>query len=113
MTEDVQVPVLTDGRLTLRPTEARDLPAIDAGTQDPDVIRWIGPAWPLDEVLDRLEALRRKGAPTFAITEADGECRGLVWLNVPSDDPTTRYVGYWLLPSARGRGLASDAVRLL
>ncbi|HJP87908.1 MAG TPA: GNAT family N-acetyltransferase, partial [Candidatus Limnocylindrales bacterium] len=109
----VEVRVLTDGRITLRPTEPRDLGAIDAGAQDPDVIRWIGPAWPIDEVFDRLDELRLKGSPTWAITEADGSCRGLVWLNVPGDEPKTRYVGYWLLPSARGRGLASDAVRLV
>jgi RimJ/RimL family protein N-acetyltransferase len=113
MTLGNELPVLTDGRVTLRGVEPRDLPAIDTGTQDDDVIRWIGPAWPIDEVLTRLDELHAKSSPTFAIAEADGECRGLVWLNVPTDGPTMRYVGYWLLPSARGRGLASAAVAVI
>lgn len=113
MTQGANVPALKDGRVALRAVERRDLPAIDQGSQDDDVVRWIGPAWPLAEVLDRLEQLRIKGSPTWAITEADGDCLGLVWLNVPAGDEATRYVGYWLLPIARGRGLATAALRLV
>jgi RimJ/RimL family protein N-acetyltransferase len=113
VTGAIVVTVLSERGITLRAVESRDLPAIEEGGRDPDVIRWIGPAWPIDEVLDRLEQLRLNGSPTWAITEADGECRGLVWLNVPGDEPRMRYVGDWLLPSARGRGLASGAVRLV
>jgi len=36
-------PPLTDGSVLLRASEPRDLPAIEAGIHDPDVIRWIGP----------------------------------------------------------------------
>jgi [ribosomal protein S5]-alanine N-acetyltransferase len=45
--------------------------------------------------------------------QRDGTCVGLVWVNVRESDPTTGSVGYWLLPSARGRGLATRAVRLM
>jgi len=36
-----------------------------------------------------------------------------VWINVREADPKTGSVGYWLLPRARGRGLATRAVRLI
>ena len=53
------------------------------------------------------------GSPTLAICELDGTCVGQVWLNVLETDTSTGFVGYWLLPIARGRGLATSAVRLL
>lgn len=80
---------------------------------DPEVVRWIGAPWPIDEVLARNEQLWRNGSPTLAICERDDACVGLVWINVRDADPSTGYVGYWLLPTARGRGLASRAVRLI
>ena len=98
----------------LRASEPRDLPAIDAGIHDPDVIRWVGP--PEGSAMDVLALNRQRwasGSPTLSICERDGECVGLVWLNVREADQTTGSVGYWLLPSARGRGIATRAVRLL
>ena len=35
--------LLSDGVVTLRRPEDRDLDAIAAGIRDPDVVRWIGP----------------------------------------------------------------------
>ena len=109
----ISLPVLTDGRVILRAPEPADLPAIDTGMHDPDVVRWIGPPWPIDDVLGRLEALLAKRAPTFVICEPDGSFAGMVWVNVRDDDRSTGWVGYWLLPAARGRGLATGAVRLI
>jgi RimJ/RimL family protein N-acetyltransferase len=105
--------VLSDGHVLLRAEEPRDLPVIDAGMHDPDVVRWIGPPWPLAEVLQRNREGWARGSPTLAICELDGTCVGLVWMNVRDPDPSTGFVGYWLLPRARGRGLATRAVRLL
>jgi RimJ/RimL family protein N-acetyltransferase len=109
------LPRLTDGRVRLREIEPADLPAIDAGQHDPDVMRWIGAPWPIEELPGRLERLAAEGSPTFAICEAghEQELLGLVWLNKSIDDGSTRSVGYWLLPSARGRGVATSAVRLI
>ena len=107
-------PPLTDGSVMLRASEVRDLPAIDAGIHDPDVIRWIGqPEGSAIDVLVLNQQRWASGSPTLSICERDGECVGLVWLNVREPDHTTGSVGYWLLPSARGRGLATRAVRLL
>ena len=110
----VQLPVLSDGRVLLRAAEPRDEPAIDEGIHDADVVRWIGPPGPsAHDALARNEVRWAHGSPTLAICELDGTCVGLVWLNVRETDRTTGSVGYWLLPAARGRGLATSAVRLL
>jgi ribosomal-protein-alanine N-acetyltransferase len=107
-------PPLSDGRVTLRPPDERDISAIDTGIHDAEVVRWFGQ--PNDFAVDVLALNRERwseGSPTFAICEADGACAGHVWMNVCRADPTTGYVGYWLLPGVRGRGLATRAVRLL
>ena len=107
------LPALTDGRVVLRAPEPHDLPRIDEGMNEPDVVRWIGPAWPIDDFLPRTERMRDEGSPTFAICQLDGRFVGLVWVNVRDDDRSIGAVGYWLLPAARGRGLATAAVRLI
>jgi RimJ/RimL family protein N-acetyltransferase len=110
----VPLPALSDGRVVLRAAEHRDLLAIDAGIHDPDVIRWIGPpAGSAHDVLVQNEERWAHGSPTLSICELDGTCVGKVWLNVPDTDRSTGFVGYWLLPVGRGRGLATSAVRLL
>jgi RimJ/RimL family protein N-acetyltransferase len=106
--------VLSDGRVLLRAPATRDLPAIESGMHDPDVVRWIGPPEPSGrEALRHNEKRWAEGSPTLAICEPDGACVGLVWMNLRELDPRTGFIGYWLLPEARGRGLATGAVRLL
>jgi ribosomal-protein-alanine N-acetyltransferase len=108
------LPTLSDCRVLLRAVQLRDLPAIEAGIHDPDVIRWIGPQpSSARDVVVRDEAWRAQGSPTLAICELDGTCVGKVWLEVHETDPVTGFVGYWLLPDGRGRGLATSAVRLI
>ena len=110
----MELPTLSDANVLLRPSDPADLPAIDVGQHDPDVVRWIGTPWPLDEVLPRnARSWSENGSPTLAICELDGTCVGLVWMNVRETDRSTGYVGYWLLPEARGRGMATAAVRLM
>ena len=107
-------PPITDGSVWLRASEPRDLAAIGAGIHDPDVIRWIGPTE--GSAIDVIALNRQRwasGSPTLAICERDGTCVGLVWVNVREADQATGWVGYWLLPKARGRGLATRAVRLV
>ncbi len=50
-------------------------------------------------------------APRSRSSKSDDRCIGHVWVNV--GDPGLGAVGYWLLPEARGRGLATRAVRIL
>jgi RimJ/RimL family protein N-acetyltransferase len=108
------LPVLSDGVVTLRGSEPRDGAAIEAGMHDPDVVRWIGAPRPSAEaVLAENDERWADGSPTLSICELDGTCVGLVWMNRRASDAATGSVGYWLLPAARGRGLATRAVRLL
>jgi ribosomal-protein-alanine N-acetyltransferase len=110
----VPLPTLTDGRVLLRASEPRDVPAIEAGMHDPDVIRWIGPPeGSAQDVLAHHEERWARGWPTLSICELDGTCVGKVWMSLREGDRSTGFVGYWLLPVARGRGLATAAVRLL
>ena len=100
--------------MLLRAAEPRDLPAIDAGIHDPDVIRWIAPPeGSAQAVLVQNEERWARGSPTLSICELDGTCVGKVWMNIRETDASTGFVGYWLLPVGRGRGLATSAVRLL
>jgi RimJ/RimL family protein N-acetyltransferase len=107
-------PPLSDGLVMLRPPDERDLAAIDLGIHDPDVVRWFGrPASSAADVLAENRTRWADGSPTFSICEMDGECVGHAWVNLGTNDASIGYVGYWLLPNARGRGLATRAVRLL
>ena len=107
-------PPLTDGIVLLRPSEPRDIPAIDAGIHDPDVIRWIGPTeGSAADVITLNQQRWANGSPALSICEREGTCVGLIWVNLRNADQPTGWVGYWLLPSARGRGLATRAVRLI
>jgi [ribosomal protein S5]-alanine N-acetyltransferase len=108
-------PPLSDGVVTLRPSDDRDLGAIERGTADPDVIRSFGrPTRAAAEVLElnRQRWVDGVGA-TFAICEHLDACAGLVFVNLAAARPGNGGVGYWLLPEARGRGLATRAVRLV
>jgi ribosomal-protein-alanine N-acetyltransferase len=48
-------------------------------------------------------------AATFAICDASDRCLGHVFVNLTSMERAT--IGFWLLPEARGKGLATRAVR--
>jgi len=107
------VPPLTDGVVTLRPPSERDLPAIEHGIADPDVVRWIGPSE--GSARQTLELNRSRwivgtGA-TFSILDPKDDCVGHVWVNL--EGSRGGELGYWLLPEARGKGLATRSVRLM
>jgi RimJ/RimL family protein N-acetyltransferase len=106
-------PPLKDEGITLRPPEEQDLAAIERGIRDPDVVRSFG--YPTLSAEELLELNRRRWddgqAATFAICDAAGACVGHVFLNLADADRGS--IGYWLLPEARGKGLASRAVRLV
>ena len=110
----IPLPALSDGSVLLRAAAPQDLPAIEAGLHDPDVIRWIGPQPPsARDLLMRDEEWWAKGSPTLSICELDGTCVGKVWMSIREGDRSTGFVGYWLLPIARRRGFATTAVSLL
>ncbi|MFE4517945.1 GNAT family N-acetyltransferase [Kitasatospora sp. NPDC056783] len=90
-------------------------PALAAAAADPDIARWsplaaVGPVDP-EVYLDRCDSLWADGtAAAFAITDAaDGGLRGNAYLGWTNRDDGVAMVGYWLLATARGRGLATRA----
>jgi ribosomal-protein-alanine N-acetyltransferase len=97
----------------LRLPDERDLTAIERGLRDPGVIRAFGGSGLAAS--DVLELNRNRwadgDAATFAICDTSDHCLGHVFVNLGPSRRAT--VGYWLLPEARGRGLATRAVRLV
>ncbi|OIH97017.1 GNAT family N-acetyltransferase [Curtobacterium sp. MCBA15_001] len=107
---------LRSDRVLLEVPTRADTVAITEGCQDPEVIRWttiptpyrpqdaaafvdalVGPAWASDREY------------TWAIRQP-----GSTWLDgVISYRTARRDLGFWLAPSARGKGLVHDAVRMV
>ena len=104
---------LTDGIVTLRPIDERDLEAVERGSQDPEIRRRFGLAnrSTRDYVAACKSALGKGTGIAFAISHARrDDCLGQVLLEVR--DGGRADVGYWLLPEARGRGRAPRALAL-
>ncbi|MBV6702544.1 GNAT family N-acetyltransferase [Kitasatospora aureofaciens] len=109
------------GDVLLRPWgRALDLPggtaaALVAAAADPEISRWnpLRAADPAaaEAYLDRCDTGWTDGrTAAFAITDAaDGTLCGNVALRWTDREDGLAMVGYWLLPTARGRGIASRA----
>ena len=113
-----QLVVLTDGVVTLRAWAPDDAGAVFAACQDPLISRFIGVPLPYTEEVARQFVVRRRAdwdsddERSFAITDgATGEVLGSIARHGPWGD-RARF-GYWLAPWARGRGVATRALRLI
>lgn len=111
---------LRNERVTLRDWRASDAPALEAVCGRPEVCQFT--SVPLTYERSTAEtwiaglATGRQAGTTLAlaITEAGAEMPvGNVNLVRFSTDGRIAALGYWLAPAARGRGLATDAARLL
>ncbi|MGW2637452.1 GNAT family N-acetyltransferase [Streptomyces sp. NPDC001348] len=88
--------------------------------KDPDFRRWNTPLHPVTDLDSARESLRtlaanaaNGGCAPFRVTDADtGTTLGHVGVN--AIDPVLRLarVGYWVLPEARGHGVAARALSL-
>jgi ribosomal-protein-alanine N-acetyltransferase len=109
----VPEPLFSDGVVTLRSPNDRDLPAINQRIADPEVVRWFGPSEHSARQLLELNRSRwtEGTAATFSICYPKDDCVGHVWVNL--EGPRRGSVGYWLLPEARRKGLATRSVRLI
>jgi len=111
---------LEDGAVLLRPWENDDAPALARACQDPEIPRWTVVPSPYSETTARswieLQAERRasgEAAELAVIDAASSRLTGAVGI-VLTDRPHRRgEVGYWIAAEARGRGLATRAVRLI
>lgn len=59
------------------------------------------------------EAWRSGTSAPFAIESAEHEPLGAIEVHLNRDDPGRGGVGYWLRPEARGRGAATEALKLV
>jgi RimJ/RimL family protein N-acetyltransferase len=113
------VPDLNDGVVCLRVPDRRDVDAIYAACQDPDIIRFTRVPYPYSRVhaqtfvRNAAHELRAGTAAHLVIADATTDtllgCCGLV-LDRPR---RLAEVGYWVAPEQRRRGAASRSVLLL
>jgi [ribosomal protein S5]-alanine N-acetyltransferase len=107
-------PTITDGVVTLRAHTAADLDGIVDLARDPETVRWTSIPEPYEHADARrwvevtVPAGWREGTAARWVVEEDGRFAGQV--DVHLGPPP--FVGYGLLPAARGRGLMSRALRL-
>jgi RimJ/RimL family protein N-acetyltransferase len=87
------------------PVTRRFLPMLPDPYTAADALEWITVSGP---------AARVTGGAQFAIVLSDSDrIAGAIGLHVPPGDGRRSSIGYWVAPWARGRGVATDAVRTL
>src|ERR1700733_13527636 len=115
------VPPLAGGVVLLRPWREADAPGIVLAFSDPVMQRFSWRTAPYTETdardfFAKQERARLRGeALSFALVDPREQevVLGCVSLSELRLDQGCAAVGYWLAPEARGRGAATDAVRLL
>ena len=110
--------VLTDGVVRLRAWGPEDAPAVWAACQDALNVRFLSLPQPYTEAVARAYVARRvldwasENERSFAITDATtGEALGCIARHLRA--PHRAEFGYFLAPSARSRGIATRALRLV
>ncbi len=116
-------PDLFTRHIRLRPWDPRsegDVAAYLRGATDPEVRRWNTPLRPVTDVDGARESLRSKAVQaiegtsvSYCVTDADtGTPLGHIGVNAIDRNLRLARVGYWVLPEARGRRVASGALAL-
>ncbi|MBT2505420.1 GNAT family N-acetyltransferase [Streptomyces sp. ISL-98] len=107
--------------LRLRTWQPDDVGPLLRGVRDPEYRRWNTHHAPiLDEAAaaallrDRADGWQRGDAASYCVTdETTGAVLGHVGLTAVLPALRTARVGYWILPEARGRGVAGHALELV
>ena len=111
---------LRDGDLVLRARRPSDAEAITAACQDPEIPRWT--SVPSPYTLADAEAYLARAAEEeaagrsvhrLAVAAGDDALLGSFSLLELDREPGYGEIGYWVAAEARGRGIATRAVRLL
>lgn len=110
-------PVLTAGELTLRPWVPTDVPGIVDAYSDPGIRRWhardMTPAEAAPWVTAAASSWMTETGASWAVTSSTGELLGRMSLRTVDLQDGLADIGYWVAPSARGRGVASRALALV
>jgi RimJ/RimL family protein N-acetyltransferase len=114
------VPRLDDGVVALRPPVLDDVDAITEACQDPEIPRWTRVPAPYTrkhaaEFVDRSARTWKQGTDApFVIVDAETrELLGAIGVHRFGGENDGPEVGYWLRREARGRGIATRALRLV
>lgn len=115
------IPVLTDGVVTLRALRLSDVDEIVTQCVDPDSIRWTTVPTPYDQamgesfVASAAEGWRTRTDFTFAVEAAhpDGTSRFSGSVSLGSLAQGIAKIAFGLHPAVRGKGVCARAVRLL
>lgn len=100
-----------DDVVRLRPFEERDVPAIAAACQDPEIPRWTAVPSPYTEA-DARQWLESDEEESFAVVDKQSD-ELLGSIGVRYLDGGIGEVGYWVKREARGRGVATRALGLV
>jgi len=110
---------LSDGVVTLRPKTLEDVEAIVEACQDPEIARWTRVPSPYTptEATGWIEAckgeLEAGTAIDWLVIDAAGAMAGSIGLMDIDRARSYGKIGYWVAAPARGRGVASRALRLV
>jgi len=114
-----EVPTLHHGLITLRKPEERDILPIYEGVQDPIIPKFT--RIPANYILANAEHYVRERSPnSFTMRtelqltlEYGGTFAGALSFHTVDLDEAKAEIGYWLTAEARGKGVATDATKLL
>jgi len=112
-------PPLTDGEITLRPWERRDVPAVTAACQDPEIPRWTVVPHHYTErhardFISGTAADRKAGRElALAVVDADDTVLAAIGMSNFGWTDMKGEIGYWTAQDARRRGVGTRATRML
>jgi RimJ/RimL family protein N-acetyltransferase len=119
MAPHVEPVEIVAGRLQLRPFLARDVDAVYAACRDPEIQRWTTVPSPYGRhhaeqfvTSNSYEGWQAGTGDAYAVTDATtGDL--LASLKVALGADGVAEVGFWVVPDARGQGVATDATRAI
>jgi RimJ/RimL family protein N-acetyltransferase len=114
------VPRLDDDEIVLRPPAPGDIDAITEACQDPEIPRWTRVPSPYTrahatDFVERSARTWEQGtdAPFVIVDAKTGRLLGAIGVHRFGGEDDGPEVGYWLERKARGRGVATRALRLV
>ena len=112
-------PPLTDGEIRLRPWERRDVAAVAAACQDPEIPRWtvVPPNYTERHARDFIAGTGSDIAAgrelPLAIVDMDDSVLGALGLSNFEWHDLKGEIGYWMAAESRRRGIGARATRML